>query len=263
MGRLTIPYIKIGQPVEGRRPFLLFNGISMNEDNWGRLPEALDREVYAIGIARGDRAWSVPTIGHYARYMTRAVEEIVGEEYDALGLSWGGLLVQKMHRGMNKRVIAASMPATPYAFTNIPDRRAIQVVMSTKRTPEGAALLYGGDVRDNPDLVSELHIDRHIDLLRHARQQFAAFTSGTLALEAMADSVWSWAPRQPDTMVMAGTDDPLMNYNAVSRGARWMGARLCTVQNGGHGFLLTRPEQSAEDINAFLDAQDSHLALSA
>lgn len=260
LGKLTIPFIEHGSP-DGRPPFVLYNGISMNEDHWGRLPEELGRHVFAIGIAKGDSSLSLPTIGHYAHYMDRATREIAGEEYDALGLSWGGLLVQKLQTGMRKRVIAASMPATPYAYCNVPDPRAMRVVMSTKRRPEAAGILYGGDVRRNPALVEELHIDRQIDMLRHARQQFAAFTSGTLIAEAMVDKAFHRAG--PETLVMAGTDDPLMRYGAVRKGAEWLGARLHTEVEGGHGFLLTRPEASAEAINTFLDGSVSSFSRTA
>ena len=249
LGRVTIPYIEHGQ-ADGRPPLVLFNGISMDEHHWGDFPEALDRHVFALGFPKGGNPIHVPSFHHYARQMERALPAIIqGAEFDALGLSWGGLLVQGVRRGVRKRVIAASLPAATSLCLNpnVPDAKALRVVMSTHRKPEDIGDLYGGDIRRNPRLIKNLPIDRHIDLLRHTKQQFAAMTSGYLVLQHVM------ARDMPPTLVMAGTDDPLMRYSCVRDAAMSLGAELATIENGGHGFLLTRPEASAAIVNEFLD----------
>ena len=250
LGKVTIPYVEHGKP-DGRLPLVLFNGISMDENHWGKFPEALNRHVFAMGFPIGGNPFYVPSIRYYARQMERALPSVIqGNEFDGLGLSWGGLLVQGVRKGMRKRVIAASLPAAASLCIkpNIPDSKALRVVASTKRQPEDVADLYGGDIRANPELLKDLPIDRHINALRHMRQQFAAMTSGYLMLQNMITT------NMPPTMVMAGTDDPLMRYPCVRGAAEWIGADLATIENGGHGFLLTRPEESAKIVNEFLDS---------
>ena len=247
-GNVTIPYIEHGSP-DGRPPLVLINGISMDEGHWGQLPTALDRHVFAVGFPRGDRTL-LTTIHHYARQMERALPHIIGDnEFDELGLSWGGVLVQDVQRGVRKRVIAASLPAAPTLciYPNIPDGKALRVVMSTRRKPEDAADLYGGDIRRDPDILKEMPIDREINMVRHMRQQFAVLTSGYLVLKNILGR------DSPETLVMAGTDDPLMRYSTIRTAARSIGAELATIEDGGHGFLLTRPKESAAIINEFLD----------
>ena len=250
LGRVTIPYIEHGEP-DGRPPLVLFNGISMDENHWGKFPEALDRHVFALGFPTGGNPFYVPSIHHYARQLEQVLPDIIqGNEFDGLGLSWGGLLVQGVRQGVRKRVIAASLPvsASLCLRPNIPDAKALRVVMSMRRKPEDAVNLYGGDLRLNPGLIKDLPIDRHIGVLRHTQQQFAAMTSGYLMLQNTT------AMNMPPTLVMAGTDDPLMRYPCVRRAAKWLGAELATIENGGHGFLLTRPEESAKIVNEFLDS---------
>lgn len=248
-GGATIPYMDYRKPDDGR-PLVLFHGISMDENHWGDLPYALDRPVVTVGFPKGERRPHLPTIHHYARQMERAIPHILGgQEFDELGLSWGGLLVQGIRRGVNKRIIAASLPAAPtlYLKPNIPDPKALRVVMSSHRRPEDAADLYGGDIRRNPALLDALPIDRHISMFRHMKQEFAAMTSGYLIVQNML------ARSMPATLVMAGTDDPLMRFDRVHEAAAWLGAEFSAVEEGGHGFLLTRPEESAAIINTFLD----------
>jgi pimeloyl-ACP methyl ester carboxylesterase len=251
VGGLEVPYVEYGEP-DGRTPLVLLNGISMHEYHWGNLPEALDRHTYAVGIPHEGIRPLVTTIGYYASKIGPAIHGIVGEkysdsEYSVLGLSWGGLLAQRLHHGVQARILAATMPATPYACLNMPNPKAVAVVASPHRKPGDAAILYGGDVKKNPEIVSELHIERQIDLLHHAKQTFAAMTSGPLIIREMLRH------DRPRTLVMAGDDDPLMNYSVVRAGARWLGAEFETMEEGGHGFLLTRPKESADIINDFLD----------
>ncbi|HSH18292.1 MAG TPA: alpha/beta hydrolase [Candidatus Saccharimonadales bacterium] len=129
----------------------------------------------------------------------------------------------------------------------MPDPRAIWKVNTVRRNPQDAKYIYGGDVVERPELVEGLGIDRHIDILHHTRQQMAAMTCGSLVLRSTMQR------HRPKTLVMAGDDDPLMPFNNVCKAASIIRAELRRIPGGGHGFLLTRPKESADIINEFLD----------
>jgi pimeloyl-ACP methyl ester carboxylesterase len=62
---------------------------------------------------------------------------------------------------------------------------------------------------------------------------------------------WLWLLKQP-TLVMAGTDDPivpLVNGRVLAR--LIPNARLETIDDG-HLFMVTRPDETAAIIEAFL-----------
>jgi pimeloyl-ACP methyl ester carboxylesterase len=107
-----------------------------------------------------------------------------------------------------------------------------------------AGAIYGGAFRDDPDLVSAT--------FRHVR--FSSRGGYYLQLAAM----WGWSSlpwlfrlRQP-TLVMAGTDDPLvpaLNAHVM----HWLipDARL-EIIDCGHLFLVTRAAESARIVESFL-----------
>lgn len=246
---VEVPYMEYGER-DGRVPLVLLHGISMPCTRWGGFPEALERHTYAIGLPERHPI-KVPTMKGYAKVMAEAMHHIAGPYADVLGLSWGGLLAQRLaiddRPHMRKLVLAGTMPATPAAFGAYPDPRAALGVMSTRRTPRTAAMVYGGDVREHPELVEDLGIDRDINMFHHMRQQWAVMLSGSMIMKRMAQR------DKPETLVMTGDDDPLMRYRHVRLGAYLLGAELETIPQGGHGFLLTRPKESARIVNEFLD----------
>jgi len=208
---LDFPFIEYGNRDE-RPPLVLLHGISLPPTHWGRFPEEMDRYTVAIGLPLDKHAPTIPTLGHYAKRMMPAIHEIAEENhYDLLGLSWGGLLAQQIaiddKRKIRGLVLAGTIPAVPMPYLGLPNAEAMAAVWSNKRTPETIEAIYGGDVKDNPELT-EL-IDRPIDMMHHLRQLCAISLSGTLALQRMFEL------NSPETLVMAGDNDPLIPYYSV------------------------------------------------
>ena len=72
-----------------------------------------------------------------------------------------------------------------------------------------------------------------------------------IAMAGWTSAHWLWTIRQP-TLIMSGTDDPLIPViNARFLAASIPKAELMLIDNG-HLFLVTRPKDSAEAISSFL-----------
>lgn len=246
---ITVPYVEYGSPDE-RPSLVLLNGISMPPSKWGEFPVALDRHAIAIGLPGPEHMSCWPTMNEYSRVTVSALRGLARERAHILGLSWGGLLAQQVAadypRAVNKMVLAATMPATMAAAIGIPKPRAALGVISANRSPEKAGMMYGGDLLADPSLINELGIIRDINPLHHMRQQQAVMASSwPLIIRRIRSNT--------ETLVMAGDDDPIIRFRAAKAGAFLLGAELKRIKKGGHGFLFTRPKESAKIVNAFLD----------
>jgi pimeloyl-ACP methyl ester carboxylesterase len=109
---------------------------------------------------------------------------------------------------------------------------------------EIAAEIYGGAFRTDPTLIG-----KHAAAMKGATQLGYAYQ--LLAMTGWTSLPWLWRLQQP-TLVMAGTDDPLVPMaNAYLLTAMIPNSRLETIDDG-HLFLVTRPKESAAVIHGFL-----------
>jgi pimeloyl-ACP methyl ester carboxylesterase len=134
----------------------------------------------------------------------------------------------------------------------VPGKIAVLLKLATPRRykdPEYmrsvAGDIYGGALRGAPALARE-----H---LRHVRWS----SDYGYYLQLMAAFGWSSLPwlrfLQQPTLVMAGTDDPIVPLvNGRILVSLIPHARLVTIDDG-HLFLVTSAEKSAEIVSEFLD----------
>jgi pimeloyl-ACP methyl ester carboxylesterase len=133
----------------------------------------------------------------------------------------------------------------------VPGKLTVLLKMATPRRYKDADYMkriagdiYGGALRGAPALVRE-----HV---RHVRWS----SDYGYYLQLLAGFGWSSLPwlrllTQP-TLVMAGTDDPLVPVvNGRILASLIPDARLVTIDDG-HLFLVTRASESAEIISEFL-----------
>ncbi len=258
-GRRYAPYM-IHDP--GTRPngqtIALFHGISMPHTHWGELPDELGDLGYrtvAIGLAEKTHGL-IPTLGNYARDAATVMDGVIGEPAHLLGLSWGGALVQQIamdHPDKVRRVIAAAtLPAAPLPALGIPDYKAALAIASPHRSAKAMGNIYGGDFRNNPELAEEYTdiFERPIDAASHTKQQVALAWSSSLAWRRVIQRVAG--TEHPETTFLYGDDDPIIPHRQVEAGARILGSKAIRILNGGHGFLLTRPHESAALIDNIL-----------
>jgi poly(3-hydroxyoctanoate) depolymerase len=249
--------VTIEQPGTGR-PLLLINGIGATGDLFGPFREHFtDRETIAFdapGVGGSPSQLYPPTMRHLAGIVTGLIGELGHERVDVLGLSWGGALAQELARRHPDSVHRLVLAATMSGWTSLPGRPlALSILMSPIRyysphyLERVAPTLYGGAIRDHPELLRE-----------HARIRAAHPPSPVGYYRQIAAlRRWTslpWLHRLPHrTLVLAGDDDPIVPLANARLLARLIPAgQLHIVDNGGHLFLFTRAAQTATVVRDFL-----------
>ncbi|HUH83805.1 MAG TPA: poly(3-hydroxyalkanoate) depolymerase [Stellaceae bacterium] len=245
---------------KARPPLLLFNGIGASIELVEPFLDALDGPEAIIFDVPGVGGSPAPTLPYRPRNLARLsaalLSQLGHEQVDVLGVSWGGALAQQFAFQQAKRCRRLILAATSPGHLMVPGKLTLLLEMATPRRYKDpdymrsiAGDIYGGELRRSPELVR-----KH---LRHVRwssdygyylQLFAAFGWTSLP----------WLPflSQP-TLVMAGTDDPIVPVvNGHILAKLIPDARLVTIHDG-HLFLVTSPGESAKVIADFLGSEPS------
>jgi poly(3-hydroxyalkanoate) depolymerase len=237
-------------------PLLLFNGIGANielvEPFLDQLqgPEAIVFDVPGVGGSPAPklpyRPWTL------ARLSARLLDQLGHEQVDVLGVSWGGALAQQFAFQQPARCRRLVLAATSPGSLMVPGKLTVLLKMATPRRYKDADYMnriagdiYGGALRGSPELVR-----KH---LRHVRWA----SDYGYYLQLFAGIGWSSLPwlallKQP-TLVMAGTDDPIVpTVNGRILATLIPNARLVTIEDG-HLFLVTSAHESAQTVSKFLN----------
>jgi poly(3-hydroxyalkanoate) depolymerase len=236
-------------------PLLLFNGIGANIELVGPFLDALNGPEAIVFDVPGVGGSPAPTLPYrpstLVRLSTRLLDELGHDQVDVLGVSWGGALAQQFAFQEQARCRRLVLAATSPGHLMIPGKLNVLLKMATPRRYKDpdylhriAGDIYGGALRTAPELARE-----HLHHVRWA-SDYGYY------LQLMAGFLWSSLPwlgllRQP-TLVMAGTDDPivpLVNGRLLTRLIPH--ARLVTIDDG-HLFLLTSARQCGDVISRFL-----------
>lgn len=242
-------------------PLLLFNGIGASielvEPFLSALdgPEAIIFDVPGVGGSPAPRLPYRPST--LARLAARLIDQLGHARVDAMGVSWGGVLAQQFAfqqgRACRRLVLAATSPG----HLMIPGKLSVMLKMATPRRYKDpgymrsiAGDIYGGAARRSPELLRE-----H---LRHVRWS----SDYGYYLQLVATFGWTslpWLRRLPQpTLVMAGTDDPIVPVVNGRILARLIpDARLVTIDDG-HLFLVTSAGESADVVSQFLSGSGAH-----
>jgi poly(3-hydroxyalkanoate) depolymerase len=248
--------IGIRRSDDGRRPLLIFNGIGANIElvepflDAFQGPEAIVFDVPGVGGSPAPRLPYRPST--LARLTARLLDQLGHAQVDVLGVSWGGALAQQFAFQQPKRCRRLVLAATSPGHLMVPGRLKVLLKMATPRRyrdPEYmrkiAGDIYGGALRDRPEVLR--------DHLRHVRWS----SDYGYYLQLLAGLGWSSLPwlavlRQP-TLVMAGTDDPIVPVvNGRILAKLIPNSQFVTIDDG-HLFLLTSAKQSAGIIAEFLN----------
>jgi poly(3-hydroxyalkanoate) depolymerase len=236
-------------------PLLFFNGIGASIElikpflDAFEGPEAIVFDVPGVGGSPAPRLPYRPST--MARLTARLLDQLGHDAVDVLGVSWGGALAQQFAFQQSKRCRRLVLAATSPGHLMVPGKPSVLLKMATPRRYKDplylkkvAGDLYGGTLRTSPDLVGA-----H---LRHIKWS----SDYGYYLQLVAGFGWSslpWLPflKQP-TLVMAGTDDPIVPAINGRILARLIpDARFVTIDDG-HLFLLTSARKSAGVISEFL-----------
>ena len=240
-------------------PLLLIMGIGANLDMWQPVVSDLGpREVIAFD-APGTGGSATPrlpmTMGQQAKLVCTLLDRLGFGSVDVLGLSWGGLLAQKLAidhpERLRRLVLAATMPG----LGSLPGQpSAVLRLMTPRRYYSSshfnriAPSLYGGRARTHGEMGAELQhrLARPPSPLGYMAQLVTTSTySGFASLHKVT------AP----TLVLAGDDDPIVRLSN-GRLLRWLmpTATLLVIKGGGHLFLLDGTPGVSAHIRQFLDA---------
>jgi poly(3-hydroxyalkanoate) depolymerase len=241
-------------------PLLLCNGIGVSF-------EALQPFVGALHPHRGVVRFDVPgvggsplppypyTVAGLASWVTALMTSLGHSRFDVLGLSWGGGLAQQLAVQSPRRVRRVVLAATGTGWMMQPAHPCVLAKMMTPRRhrdPEYAAQIaseiYGGSMRTHPE--------------RGAALLHAATRSGPKRgyyYQLLAMTGWASLPflgllRQP-TLVMGGTDDPIIPVANPRLQARRIPHARLHLYDGGHLGIVTEAEELAPVVDAFLDEE--------
>ena len=245
--------VREGDPA--RPPLLFLNGLGANIELAAPFVDALAAPTIVTFDVPGVGGSPTPPSPYrpstIARLAVALLDRLGHDVVDVLGVSWGGAIAQQLALQHPSRCCRLVLAATAPGALMVPGRLSALLGLVTPRryvdadhARRVAGNVYGGAFRDDPDLVMRT--------FRHVR--FASRGGYYLQLGAVCG--WTslpWLPlvRQP-TLIMAGADDPLVpTINA--RLMQWLipDARLAIV-DCGHLFLVSRAEESARIVDAFL-----------
>jgi poly(3-hydroxyalkanoate) depolymerase len=240
----------------GAPPLLLFNGIGANIELAQPFLDAMNgfgAIVFDVPGVGGSPAPGLPyRPWTLARLTARLLDQLGYPQVDVLGVSWGGALAQQFAFSCATRCRRLVLAATSPGHLMIPGKLTVLLKMATPRRyqdPEYmrkiAGDIYGGALRGSPDLV-RLH-------LKHVRWS----SSYGYYLQLFAAAGWSslpWLPflSQP-TLVMVGTDDPIVPVANGQILAKLIPAAKLVTMDDGHLFLVTSAARSAEIVAEFLN----------
>ena len=240
---------------KARPPLLLFNGIGANIELIRPFLDALDGLEAIIFDVPGVGGSPAPKLPYrpwtLAGLSARLLDQLGYERVDALGVSWGGALAQQFAFQQAKRCRRLVLAATSPGHLMVPGKLSLLLKMATPRRYRDpdymrkiAGDIYGGALRGSPELVRE-HL-RHVSW----SSDYGYY------LQLLAGFGWTSLPwlaflSQP-TLVLAGTDDPIVPIANGRILARLIpDARLVTIEDG-HLFLVTSARRSAALISDFL-----------
>jgi pimeloyl-ACP methyl ester carboxylesterase len=238
---------------------VLLPGIGASLDLYEGFRTAIgDRETVGIdppGSGGSPLARRPMNMAGFADACVDALDRHGLEQFDLLGLSWGGALAQELTLRHPHRVRRLALVATMYGLCSVPGHPVAVSILATPwryYSPDYlravAPLLYGGAIRADRTLLNRQTYLRH----RHAPNPIG-YTQQLLAV-----SLWSSRFRLPritqPTLVMAADDDPIINVaNATIMVSLLPDGHLHLVAGGGHLFLITSPEYTAAVVSDFLD----------
>ena len=179
------------------------------------------------------------------------VEKLGHREIDVAGVSWGGGLAQQFAHRYDKVCRKLVLAATSPGAIMVPGHPSVLWKLATPRRyfdrefmRKFAPAIYGGGFRQNSQLIA-----------KHAAAMSGANGLGylyqLLAMAGWTSLPWLWRLRQP-TLVLAGRDDPIVPLvNGRILANLIPNARLEIIDDG-HLFMVTRPDETAARIEAFL-----------
>jgi poly(3-hydroxyalkanoate) depolymerase len=176
-----------------------------------------------------------------------------GGPVDVLGLSWGGALAQQFAFQHPRRCRRLILVSTGTGAIMVPGGPSVLARMLTPRRfldhDYAAAIagdIYGGKTRTDPGIIKRLF-----------DQQLMAGSRVGYVHQLLAGSIWTSIFALPlirkDTLVVAGTDDPIVPVANARILHRLLPHSTLHLHGGGHVDLITNAAELAPVIEMFRD----------
>lgn len=253
-GRALRVGIRPGNP--DKTPLLFFNGIGANIELLAHFVESLDDVEVIIFDIPGTGESPAPVLPYSMAEMVVLTANLLDKlgyhnQLDVMGLSWGGSMAQEFVHLYPERCRCLILAAATSGVTMVPGALPVLGKMLSVRRyidPEYmieiGGELYGGALRDNPELIRN-----HVSKVK--KPAIRGYLYQLLAIMNWSSLVWLKDIKQP-TMVIHGTDDPIVPFeNACFAAKRIPNASLHVVDDG-HLFLISRPAEIAKAVCKFL-----------
>ncbi|MCI5047608.1 MAG: alpha/beta fold hydrolase [Aquisalinus sp.] len=243
-----------------KRPLLVCNGLGQAvEVLFPLLEQFPDRPVIvfdAVGVGKSSVPGTPLSIPEHAKVAKALLTELDVDEYDVLGISWGGSVTQQLAFDDScscKKLILAVTSAggigswwgTPVALSEI----FLPLRYTSKEYGNFVGpLMYGGEAITTPELFKE-----------YSKNSIAPSHSGyfgqVVAMCSWTSLGWLHQLKQP-TLVICGIFDGLIPAaNQFLLAQRIPRAELEIFQ-AGHLLMYSRRDEVGELITRFLDRRD-------
>lgn len=240
---------------ESLPPLLMFNGIGANlELGFPFLKELKNRRAILFDVP-GVGGSPMPALPYrpstLARMSKHLLEILEIDQVDVSGVSWGGGLAQQFARQYPKLCRKLILVATSSGWTMVPGKpNVLSKMANIKRYTDKnymrsiASEIYGGAFRSDSMLINA-----HAAGMKPSSN--AGYMMQLLAMTGWTSVPWLWRLKQP-TLIMSGTDDPLIPVANARVLAHLIPNSRLELIDDGHLFVVTDPVGTAETIEAFL-----------
>ncbi|MCA0424811.1 MAG: poly(3-hydroxyalkanoate) depolymerase [Proteobacteria bacterium] len=251
-------------PASADRPtVLMFNGIGANLELALPFIAALGRRgigalIFDVPGVGGSPAPERPyRPGTLAKLAFNLLAEMgIDTPVVVAGVSWGGAMAQQFARQYPDATQRLILVATSPGVVMIPGKLSAIFKMAGPRRyiDKGymrsvAGELYGGAFRKDPTLIHE-----HAAAMKGATPY--GYALQLLAMTGWTSVHWLHTLKMP-TLVLSGTDDPLINvFNARLLASRIPNARLALIDDG-HLFVVTEADATAAIVDDFISGDGS------
>ncbi|HEY3015204.1 MAG TPA: poly(3-hydroxyalkanoate) depolymerase [Nocardioides sp.] len=238
-------------------PLVLCNGIGASLDLLDPFVAVLDPRIEVVSFdVPGVGGSPMPRLPYnfpmLACFLVRLVERLGYDRFDVLGISWGGGLAQQVafqHPRRCRRVVLVSTATGSIMVPAGPQVLGKMITPRRYRDPEYArsiaAHLYGGRLRAEPELAKAL---------LHEHSRVGSWLGYFLQL--LAGVGWTSLPALPlirqQTLIMAGTDDPIIPLVNARIMQRLLPHATLHVYDDGHLGLVTAASELAPVVADFL-----------
>ena len=237
-----------------RVPLLIFNGLGQSIESLQPIMDAMpDSAIIGFDVPGAGKS-DVPRLPlrfcQHARVARALLDQLNYQKVNVFGVSWGGGLAQQFTVQYPSRVEKLILGAAVMGYMMFPAHPLVYSKMSSPRRftdPDYmqsiAGDIYGGDLRSDPSLASDLLANQ----LTPSRRGYF--------YQAMAMYGWTSVPGlwriTQHTLVLQGRDDPMIRHvNAHLLTCLLPNSRL-EILDCGHLFILTRAQEVADLITEF------------